>query len=78
MDAWNFHKTINKRVAECTRRTAELRKEADALITSCWNEVEAKFANLTDEEKRIEAEKYGVVYVFRKNEVQQTSSLKLF
>jgi hypothetical protein len=78
MDAWNFHKTINKRVMECTRRTADLRKEADELIASCWNEVEAKFANLSDEEKRIEAEKYGVVYVFRKNESQQASSLKLF
>jgi hypothetical protein len=78
MDAWNFHKTINKRVTECAKKTADLRKEADELITMCWNEVESKFANLPDEEKRIEAEKYGVVYVFRKNEMQQASSLRLF
>lgn len=78
MDSWNYHKTINKRVAECAKKTADLRKEADDLITACWNEVEAKFASLPDDKKREEAEKYGVVYVFRKNEVQPASTLKLF
>ncbi len=78
MDAWNYHKTINKRVAECAKKTADLRKEADNLITTLWNEIEAKFADLPDEKKRAEAEKYGIVYVFRKNELQQASSLKLF
>ena len=78
MDAWNFHKTINKRVAECAKKTADLRNEADEIITTLWNEVEAKFAGLPDEQKRAEAEKYGIVYVFRKNELQQAPSLKLF
>lgn len=78
MDAWNFHKTINKRVAECAKKTADLRNEADDIITTLWNEVEAKFAVLPDEQKRAEAEKYGIVYVFRKNELQHAPSLKLF
>lgn len=78
MDAWNFHKTINKRATECARKTAEMRKEADENITCLWNEIEAKFTGLPDDEKRREAEKYGVVYVFRKNELAQTTPLKLF
>lgn len=78
MDAWNYHKTINKRVVECARKTADMRKEADEIITNLWNEIEAKYAGLPDEEKRTEAENYGIVYIFRKNELAQATPLRLF
>lgn len=78
MDAWNYHKTINKRVLECARKTADMRKEADEIITNLWNEIEAKYAGLPDEEKRTEAENYGIVYIFRKNELAQATPLRLF
>ncbi|MCK7531417.1 MAG: hypothetical protein MZV63_10480 [Marinilabiliales bacterium] len=42
-----------------------MRNEADELITLLWNEIEASFASLPEEEKRTSAEKYGLVYVFR-------------
>ena len=45
-----------------------MRREADDLIASLWNEVEASFSSLPEEEKRAAAEKYGVTYVFRRNE----------
>jgi len=37
-----------------------------------WNEIEASFASLPEEERRAKAEKYGLVYVFRKNELKRS------
>jgi hypothetical protein len=45
-----------------------LRAQADDIILNVWNEVEAYFANLPDEEMRRNCAEYGVAYVFRKNE----------
>jgi hypothetical protein len=73
LETRNHYKTINKRAAECVNRTSELRREADELITFLWNEIEASFSSLTEEEKRASAEKYGLVYVFRKGETTQTN-----
>ena len=73
LETRNHYKTINRRAAECVSRTSELRREADELITSLWNEIEASFSSLTEEEKRASAEKYGLVYVFRKGETTQTN-----
>jgi len=78
LEAYNFHKTISRRASECVLKTAEMRKEADELIAGIWNEVEAKYASLPEEAKRAEAEKYGLVYVFRKNEISQNFSPSLF
>jgi hypothetical protein len=68
LETRNHYKTINLRATDCVTRTADLRNEADNLITLLWNEIEASFASLPEEEKRAEAEKYGLVYIFRKNE----------
>jgi len=78
LEAHNFQKTISRRASECISRTAEMRKEADELITAIWNDVEAKYASLPEEERRAEAEKYGLVYVFRKNEISKNFSPSLF
>ena len=69
LDAHRFQKTLNKRSTEYAGKTADLRKEADELILNIWNEVERSFSEMPDEKRRSEAEKYGLVYVFRKNEV---------
>jgi len=68
LDSHRFHKTLGKKSSEYAVKTAELRKEADELIVSIWNEVETTLADLPEAKKRTEAEKYGLVYVFRKNE----------
>jgi len=73
LETRNHYKTINRRAAECVNRTSELRREADELITFLWNEIEASFSSLTEEEKRASTEKYGLVYVFRKGETTQTN-----
>jgi hypothetical protein len=68
LDSYRFHKTLSKRSSEYATKTADLRKEADNLILSIWNEVEASLSTGPEEKRRSEAEKYGLVYVFRKNE----------
>jgi hypothetical protein len=73
LETRNHYKIINRRAVECVNRTSELRREADELITSLWNEIEASFSSLTEEEKRASTEKYGLVYVFRKGETTQTN-----
>jgi hypothetical protein len=71
LDSYRFHKTLNKRSTEYASRTAELRREADELIVSIWNEVESSMGGLPEERRRADAEKYGLVYVFRKNEISK-------
>lgn len=68
LDSYRFHKTLSKRSSEYATKTAELRKEADSLILSIWNEVEASLSSTPEDKRRAEAEKYGLIYVFRKNE----------
>ena len=77
LETCNHYKTINRRAAECVSRTSELRREADELITSLWNEIEASFSSLTEEEKRASAEKYGLVYVFRKERKRHRQTFHL-
>lgn len=71
LDSYRFHKTLNKRSSEYASRTAEMRREADELILGIWNEVESSVADLPEEKRRADAEKYGLVYVFRKNEISK-------
>ena len=47
----------------------DVQKEADSIILNIWNEVENTYANLPDDEKRSQAQQYGLSYVFRKSEL---------
>ena len=69
----NFHKTIAKRAMDYSEKTCDMRKEADELILAIWNEVESKYKNLSEERKREECEKYGLVYFFRKGELEKNN-----
>ncbi|HKL66739.1 MAG TPA: hypothetical protein VJ877_02520 [Bacteroidales bacterium] len=73
MDAYHFQKTMHKKTSEYSEEIAELRKEADKLILKIWNEVEDTFSGMPEEEKRKKSEQYGLVYVFRKNELQKVN-----
>lgn len=68
----NFHKTIMKRAAENTEKTTLLRKEADEVILSLWNEVEDSFSSFPEEERRKACEDYGIVYFYRKGENEKS------
>lgn len=79
MDSRQHYTTINRRATQCVSLTASLRSEADELIVALWNEVEASFLSLPEDERRSGAEKYGVVYVYRKHErVKKDLSPTLF
>jgi hypothetical protein len=71
LDTRNHYKTINRRVNECVNRTSDMRTEADELIALLWNEIETGFSSLGEEEKRSSCEKYGLTYVFRRNETSK-------
>lgn len=62
----HFLKTNTNRAMD---KVSELRKEADDIILNIWNEVEEHYKDLDSEERRVKGKDYGLVYVFRKNEL---------
>ena len=71
MEAWQHYKTLSMKTLDYTHKNVELRKETDDLILTVWNEVEASYTSLSEEKRRKECEKYGVVYFFRKAELNK-------
>jgi hypothetical protein len=71
LDALNFQNIISKRAQDYSLKVNELRKEADDIILTLWNEVESTFANIEESERRTSCEKYGLVYFFRKGELEK-------
>jgi hypothetical protein len=68
MDAYRAKEINKKNGARILSDVISLRSQADDIIISIWNEVEAAFAGLPDAEMRKNAMEYGVVYVYRKGE----------
>jgi hypothetical protein len=59
----------NKQDVNDLKELADMRPVADDIILQIWNEVEESFKDLPDELRREKAMEYGLVYVFRKNEL---------
>jgi antirestriction protein len=76
IDAYKFQKTLQKNYQRAQENLSGLRENADDIILDVWNEVEAYYADLPDSEKRENAECYGIVYIFRKNEIDKISALE--
>ncbi len=70
-DSCKYQSGLATRVQRAQKELAEKRKEADAVIQQLWNEVEDTYKDLPEELKREKASDYGVVYVFRKNELSE-------
>lgn len=64
-EAAHSQKITQKSTLYATDRISALRAEADKLIQSIWDEVEATFDLLPDDDRREKASRYGVVYVLR-------------
>lgn len=75
LEAYQHQKVHQQNSSRNLNKLAALRPEADDIIVSIWNEVEEHFKDINDEERRKKAAEYGLVYVFRKNELK---SLKFF
>jgi hypothetical protein len=74
LDSYKFQKMLQKNHLRSQEKLEDLRKKADEIIINIWNEVENKFNDESEENKRMKAKEYGVVYVFRKNELEKVSS----
>lgn len=72
LDAWNFQKTLVKRTLEYTEKNCQMRKEADELIAEIWNEIETTHTALPLDQRMSESENYGIVYFYRKNELNKS------
>lgn len=71
LDSHNFQKTLQRNQHRAQQKLVEMRAMGDSIIQTVWNEVENSFQDMGEEEKRKKAEEYGLIYVFRKNELKQ-------
>jgi hypothetical protein len=71
LDALNHHNTLSQKTLEYTDKINALRKEADEIILQIWNEVEKTNLSLPEDLRKERCEKYGIVYFYRKNELNK-------
>jgi len=72
LDALLYYQTLNKKTLDYAEKNRDLRREADDLILTIWNEVEARFSELPEEERREQCKEYGLIYFFRKGELDNS------
>ena len=82
MDSYRYQKTLQKTNNRSLKELSELRKQADDIILHVWNEVEDALKDLPDGIKREKCQEYGLVYVYRRNElhklnITEDSSIKI-
>jgi hypothetical protein len=76
LESYNYQKTLQKNNSRTLQELAKMRDDADQLVTKIWDEVESTFDGLPDELRREKAKEYGLVYIFRKNELKDMPVLK--
>lgn len=69
LDAFNHQRSLKKRSSHAHDVLDSLRSSIDDIIQRTWNEIEETYKDLPEEIRREKCSKYGVVYVFRKNEL---------
>jgi len=72
-EAFRNQKNLQEANVRALKELSNLRPEADDIILNIWNEVEDSFKDLPDNLKREKASGYGLVYVFRRNELNNPS-----
>jgi len=76
MEYHNYQKSLKRRCQLAQDQLNEKRTVVDSLIQQLWNEVEDKFRDLPEEIRREKATDYGLVYVFRKNEIENAGQFQ--
>ncbi|HLN20685.1 MAG TPA: hypothetical protein VK213_06325 [Bacteroidales bacterium] len=74
IEAWTYHNTLAKRTLDYVEKNSVLRKEADEIILHLWNEIESSSTSLPETVRMSHCEDYGVVYFYRKNELNKAST----
>lgn len=75
LDSYTHQKSLKRRSSHAHDVLESLRSSIDEIIQQTWNEIEETYRDLPEEIRREKCSEYGVVYVFRKNEL---SGLNLF
>ena len=73
MEYHNYQKSLKNRSQRAQDQLNVQRAQVDTVIQQIWNEVEETFNELPEEMRREKASEYGLVYVFRKNELNTTN-----
>ena len=76
LDAYNDQKVLQKNTDRAYCAIKKIRKEADILIQNTWNEIEDYFSEFSEGEKRKLSAEYGVVYVYRPQELKKIKTEK--
>lgn len=69
--AVNFRKTLQAETVDSLEQVTKMRGKADILIRDLWNEIELHYQFLSPKQKRQRAIDYGIVYVYRQNELNR-------
>lgn len=69
LEAYRNQKNLQMNNNRSLKELADLRPMADDIILQIWNEVEESYKDLPDDLRREKAMEYGLVYVYRKNEL---------
>jgi hypothetical protein len=70
VESYNHQKILQQNTQRMLTELDALRAKADDIILNIWNEVENTFKDLPDDLKRERSTDYGLVYVYRKNELK--------
>ena len=73
IESWTYHNTLAKKTSDYTEKNLKLRKEADELILQLWNEIENTHNNLPEDIRKTSSEEYGLVYFYRKGELDKVN-----
>jgi hypothetical protein len=73
IESWTYHNTLAKKTSDYTEKNLILRKEADELILQLWNEIENTHNNLPEDIRKTSSEEYGLVYFYRKGELDKVN-----
>jgi hypothetical protein len=71
LEACKNQKNLQMTTNRALKELADMRPQADEIILSVWNEIEESFKDLPDSLKREKAAEYGLVYIYRKNEMPE-------
>jgi len=73
MEYHNYQKSLKDRSQRAQEQLNERRSQIDDVIQQIWNEVEHTYSDLPEEMRREKAGEYGLIYVFRKNELSNAT-----
>jgi hypothetical protein len=71
LEALTYNNTLAKKTSEYNEKNDTLRKEADEIILQVWNEIESTHSKFPEEKRKSLNEEYGLVYFYRKNELNK-------